>query len=49
MVMLRANAGLYYLLLLCCVSSYRIVAGVLEQNSLPGAICSMTCGGADIG
>uniref|UniRef100_A0A6Q2ZB93 aldehyde dehydrogenase (NAD(+)) n=1 Tax=Esox lucius TaxID=8010 RepID=A0A6Q2ZB93_ESOLU len=22
---------------------------VLEQNNLPGAICSMTCGGADIG
>uniref|UniRef100_A0AAR2J8W2 aldehyde dehydrogenase (NAD(+)) n=1 Tax=Pygocentrus nattereri TaxID=42514 RepID=A0AAR2J8W2_PYGNA len=26
-----------------------IVAEVLEQNNLPGAICSMTCGGADIG
>ena len=27
----------------------RIVAEVLEENHLPGAICSMTCGGADIG
>uniref|UniRef100_A0A672MRZ8 aldehyde dehydrogenase (NAD(+)) n=1 Tax=Sinocyclocheilus grahami TaxID=75366 RepID=A0A672MRZ8_SINGR len=27
----------------------RIVAEVLERNHLPGAICSMTCGGADIG
>uniref|UniRef100_A0A8C9SG49 aldehyde dehydrogenase (NAD(+)) n=1 Tax=Scleropages formosus TaxID=113540 RepID=A0A8C9SG49_SCLFO len=26
-----------------------IVAEVLEQNNLPGAICSMTCGGAEIG
>ncbi|KAA0704451.1 Alpha-aminoadipic semialdehyde dehydrogenase [Triplophysa tibetana] len=26
-----------------------IVAEVLEKNNLPGAICSMTCGGADIG
>uniref|UniRef100_A0AAR2KY20 aldehyde dehydrogenase (NAD(+)) n=1 Tax=Pygocentrus nattereri TaxID=42514 RepID=A0AAR2KY20_PYGNA len=30
-------------------TSYQIVAEVLEQNNLPGAICSMTCGGADIG
>ncbi len=27
----------------------RIVAEVLERNHLPGAICAMTCGGADIG
>lgn len=33
-----------FVLLLC-----RIVAEVLEKNNLPGAICSMTCGGADIG
>ncbi|MEJ1276568.1 aldehyde dehydrogenase family 7 member A1 [Cricetulus griseus] len=26
-----------------------IIAKVLEDNDLPGAICSMTCGGADIG
>ncbi|XP_004854516.1 alpha-aminoadipic semialdehyde dehydrogenase isoform X2 [Heterocephalus glaber] len=26
-----------------------IVAKVLEDNKLPGAICSLTCGGADIG
>lgn len=27
----------------------RIIAKVLEDNKLPGAICSLTCGGADIG
>uniref|UniRef100_A0AAY4AQ05 Aldehyde dehydrogenase domain-containing protein n=1 Tax=Denticeps clupeoides TaxID=299321 RepID=A0AAY4AQ05_9TELE len=32
-----------------CVQLNRIVANVLGQNNLPGAICSMTCGGADIG
>uniref|UniRef100_A0A287DFQ4 aldehyde dehydrogenase (NAD(+)) n=1 Tax=Ictidomys tridecemlineatus TaxID=43179 RepID=A0A287DFQ4_ICTTR len=26
-----------------------IIAKVLEDNKLPGAICSLTCGGADIG
>ncbi|OWK12257.1 ALDH7A1, partial [Cervus elaphus hippelaphus] len=26
----------------------RIIAKVLEDNKLPGAICSLTCGGADI-
>lgn len=25
----------------------RIIAKVLEDNKLPGAICSLTCGGAD--
>uniref|UniRef100_A0A667YM36 aldehyde dehydrogenase (NAD(+)) n=1 Tax=Myripristis murdjan TaxID=586833 RepID=A0A667YM36_9TELE len=33
-----------------CVKIFRIIESeVLEQNNLPGAICSMTCGGADIG
>lgn len=27
----------------------RIIAQVLENNKLPGAICSLACGGADIG
>lgn len=27
----------------------RIIAKVLEDNKLPGAICSLVCGGADIG
>ncbi|ERE64110.1 alpha-aminoadipic semialdehyde dehydrogenase-like protein [Cricetulus griseus] len=27
----------------------KVLAKVLEDNDLPGAICSMTCGGADIG
>uniref|UniRef100_A0A4W5LPM4 aldehyde dehydrogenase (NAD(+)) n=1 Tax=Hucho hucho TaxID=62062 RepID=A0A4W5LPM4_9TELE len=34
---------------LTSVAVTKIVAQVLEQNNLPGAICSMTCGGADIG
>ncbi|XP_078009224.1 alpha-aminoadipic semialdehyde dehydrogenase isoform X2 [Phascolarctos cinereus] len=34
---------------LISVAVTRIVAKVLEDNNLPGAICSMTCGGADIG
>ncbi|KAJ8261496.1 hypothetical protein COCON_G00172190 [Conger conger] len=34
---------------LTSVAVTKIVAEVLEQNDLPGAICSMTCGGADIG
>uniref|UniRef100_A0A8C1VQZ5 aldehyde dehydrogenase (NAD(+)) n=1 Tax=Cyprinus carpio TaxID=7962 RepID=A0A8C1VQZ5_CYPCA len=34
---------------LTSVAVTRIVAEVLERNHLPGAICSMTCGGADIG
>uniref|UniRef100_A0A667Y4K3 Alpha-aminoadipic semialdehyde dehydrogenase n=1 Tax=Myripristis murdjan TaxID=586833 RepID=A0A667Y4K3_9TELE len=34
---------------LTSVAVTKIVAEVLEQNNLPGAICSMTCGGADIG
>ena len=37
------------MLQLCLLLPTRIVAEVLEHNSLPGAICSMTCGGADIG
>ncbi|CAL8276557.1 unnamed protein product [Merluccius merluccius] len=34
---------------LTSVAVTKIVAEVLEHNSLPGAICSMTCGGADVG
>ncbi|XP_028829571.1 alpha-aminoadipic semialdehyde dehydrogenase [Denticeps clupeoides] len=34
---------------LTSVAVTKIVANVLGQNNLPGAICSMTCGGADIG
>uniref|UniRef100_A0A8C9HDR0 aldehyde dehydrogenase (NAD(+)) n=1 Tax=Piliocolobus tephrosceles TaxID=591936 RepID=A0A8C9HDR0_9PRIM len=31
------------------VAVTKIIAKVLEDNKLPGAICSLTCGGADIG
>ncbi|XP_004420312.1 PREDICTED: alpha-aminoadipic semialdehyde dehydrogenase [Ceratotherium simum simum] len=34
---------------LISVAVTKIVAKVLEDNKLPGAICSLTCGGADIG
>nr|XP_033784878.1 alpha-aminoadipic semialdehyde dehydrogenase [Geotrypetes seraphini] len=34
---------------LTSVAVTKIVAQVLEKNNLPGAICSLTCGGADIG
>ncbi|XP_048382930.1 alpha-aminoadipic semialdehyde dehydrogenase [Stegostoma tigrinum] len=34
---------------LTSVAVTQIVAEVLENNKLPGAICSLTCGGADIG
>ncbi|XP_029475291.1 alpha-aminoadipic semialdehyde dehydrogenase [Rhinatrema bivittatum] len=34
---------------LTSVAVTKIVARVLEENNLPGAICSLTCGGADIG
>ena len=27
----------------------RVVSGVLAQNSIPGAVCSLVCGGAEIG
>lgn len=27
----------------------RIMADVLEANNFPGSICSMICGGADVG
>ncbi|KAG7247573.1 hypothetical protein CRUP_000825, partial [Coryphaenoides rupestris] len=33
---------------LTSVAVTKIVAEVLENNKLPGAICSMTCGGADV-
>uniref|UniRef100_A0A8C9AAR0 Aldehyde dehydrogenase domain-containing protein n=1 Tax=Prolemur simus TaxID=1328070 RepID=A0A8C9AAR0_PROSS len=34
---------------LITVAVTKIIAKVLEDNKLPGAICSLTCGGADIG
>lgn len=34
---------------LVSVAVTKIVSEVLEANNLPGAICSLTCGGADIG
>ncbi|XP_068102908.1 alpha-aminoadipic semialdehyde dehydrogenase [Hyperolius riggenbachi] len=34
---------------LISVAVTKIVAQVLEDNKLPGAICSLVCGGADIG
>lgn len=34
---------------LCSIAVIKIVSSVLETNSLPGAICSLVCGGADIG
>uniref|UniRef100_A0A670JM74 Alpha-aminoadipic semialdehyde dehydrogenase n=1 Tax=Podarcis muralis TaxID=64176 RepID=A0A670JM74_PODMU len=34
---------------LVSVAVTKIVAQVLEDNKLPGAICSLVCGGADIG
>ena len=34
---------------LTTVATTNIVRRVLERNDLPGAICSMVCGGADIG
>ncbi|RKP23587.1 alpha-aminoadipic semialdehyde dehydrogenase-like protein [Syncephalis pseudoplumigaleata] len=34
---------------LCSVAVTKILADVLEKNKLPGAICSLVAGGADIG
>ncbi|KAF3821492.1 hypothetical protein GH733_009534 [Mirounga leonina] len=34
---------------LISVAVTKIIAKVLEDNQLPGAICSLTCGGVDIG
>ena len=34
---------------LCSVATTKIIAQVLEQNNLPGGICSLVCGGADVG
>ncbi|KAG9292214.1 hypothetical protein G9A89_023934 [Geosiphon pyriformis] len=34
---------------LTSVAVTKILASVLEENDLPGAICSLVCGGADIG
>jgi len=34
---------------LTSIATTRIIQQVLEKNELPGAICSMICGGADVG
>lgn len=34
---------------LTSVAVTRIIADVLKKNALPGAICGLTCGGADVG
>jgi len=34
---------------LVSVATTKIIASVLEKNNLPGGICSMVCGGAEIG
>ncbi|XP_014662404.1 PREDICTED: alpha-aminoadipic semialdehyde dehydrogenase-like [Priapulus caudatus] len=34
---------------LVSIAVTRIISSVLEKNALPGAICSMVCGGAEIG
>ena len=31
------------------MATTKIIADVLEQNNLPGAICSLVSGGADVG
>ena len=34
---------------LCSIAVTKIVSKIFEANSLPGAICSLICGGSDIG
>ncbi|GBN74140.1 Alpha-aminoadipic semialdehyde dehydrogenase [Araneus ventricosus] len=34
---------------LCSIAVIKIIQSVLEKNKLPGAICSLVCGGAEIG
>ncbi|EFX66442.1 hypothetical protein DAPPUDRAFT_302712 [Daphnia pulex] len=34
---------------LCSIATTKIVSQVLEKNNLPGAICSLICGDADVG
>lgn len=34
---------------LCAVAVTKILQEVLEKNNLPGALCSLVCGGADVG
>jgi aldehyde dehydrogenase family 7 protein A1 len=34
---------------LCSIAVTKIVSDIFEANSLPGAICSLVCGGADVG
>ena len=34
---------------LCAIATSKIIAKILESNNLPGAICSLVCGGSAIG
>ncbi len=34
---------------LCAVATTKILAQVLEENNLPGALCALVCGGTDVG
>jgi len=34
---------------LTSIATTKIIAQVLEKNNLPGGICSMICGGSDVG
>jgi aldehyde dehydrogenase family 7 protein A1 len=34
---------------LCAIATTKIMARVLERNQLPGALCSLVCGGTDLG
>lgn len=34
---------------LCSIAVTKIIASIFEANQLPGAICSLVCGGSDIG
>ena len=34
---------------LCAIAVTKILQKVLEDNNIPGALCSLVCGGADVG
>ena len=34
---------------LCSIAVTKLIASIFEANSLPGSICSLVCGGSDIG
>lgn len=34
---------------LVTVATTKVVAGVLERNNVPGAVCTVCCGGSNIG